>query len=541
MRKIVLFLCSVMLFIGVLRGQPQNISLIQPEGPICLSSPTPITLSAFDMFNCSSPDGYIVQSIPYDTLILFNQGTSLNFIADDIYSTLLPIFFNFCFYDISYDSLVVGSNGIVSFNKQYANQYCPWSITDDCPSHTLPRNSIFGVYHDIDFAQCGQAKYKIEGTAPFRKFIVSMNDVCHYSCSSLSSTHQIVLYETYNIVDVTVKEKPICAIWNAGRSIIGIQDTTGLVGITPPNRNTNPTWQATNETWRFIPCFTNSAEYEWYENGIFISDSSAIQVLPTQTTTYSLIVSFFDCNGQLIILADSCVVSIQSTYDQITPNHSEICRGDSVILTAPLGSDYLWSPPTSNTQTIVAKPTESTVYSVTLTDPYGCTLISNATVDVNPDVNITLTSQSLISNQVSADSYQWIDCDNNFNPLPGQVFQEFFPPYYGSFAVIVEYNGCVDTSDCVLFTNIIDFENFEKILLYPNPTNGTLFIKIYPNMVNDLCEYQIINSKGSTVLYAKLLPEQNIDISFLEQGLYIIRIQLKDKVYYNKFVLINDF
>jgi hypothetical protein len=48
----------------------------------------------------------------------------------------------------------------------------------------------------------------------------------------------------------------------------------------------------------------------------------------------------------------------------------------------------------------------------------------------------------------TADSYQWLDCDNSYAVIPGQTSD----PYTGmtsiTVALEISYLGCVDTSDC---------------------------------------------------------------------------------------------
>jgi len=540
MKKIVLFLCSVILFIGVLRGQPQNISLIQPSSVICLPSSQQFYLIAGGMFHCSNPSGYAVQSIPFDPPVAFNTGTIYNFMFDDRYSSLFDISFPFCFFNTPYDSLVVGSNGLVSFNKQYANQYCPWSFINNCPSISLPLNSIFGVYQDLDISICGNVRYSIVGSAPYRKFIVNMHDVCYFSCTSLQSTHQIVLYETYNFIDVFVKDKPLCSTWNQGAAIVGIQDSSGVKGIAAPGRNTNPAWTATNEAWRFIPCISNSFEYEWYENGVFISDSSAIQIAPTATSTYILKVTFESCSGDTVTLSDTCVVVIQDVNQQISPSYSEICRGDTIDLSAPQGFDYFWSLSAGNTQVVSVSPQTNTTYSVILTDQYGCNINATATVIVFPDVNITVTPETLWSNQDSATSYQWLECDNNFNPLLSQVFQELIPPYYGGFAVEIVYNGCIDTSDCVVYSSLENFIHRQLVTLFPNPSSGMFSLKLNSELSEESVDVAVLNSDGRIVFRKMVVVNEEIFVPNLAQGVYLVQIHWQNRTFQTKLLIIPD-
>ena len=71
---------------------------------------------------------------------------------------------------------------------------------------------------------------------PFRKFVLSYVDAPLYGCSSVS-TNQVLLYETYNFIDVQIMEKNYCS-FNNGNGILGIKGLDPNVAYFPPNRNT---------------------------------------------------------------------------------------------------------------------------------------------------------------------------------------------------------------------------------------------------------------------------------------------------------------
>ncbi|MFT6499922.1 MAG: hypothetical protein ACJASQ_000029 [Crocinitomicaceae bacterium] len=47
-----------------------------------------------------------------------------------------------------------------------------------------------------------------------------------------------------------------------------------------------------------------------------------------------------------------------------------------------------------------------------------------------------------------ADSYQWINCDNLFAPIPGDTTSEYLGASAINVALVVNYLGCIDTSQC---------------------------------------------------------------------------------------------
>ncbi len=91
----------------------------------------------------------------------------------------------------------------------------------------------------------------------------------------------------------------------------------------------------------------------------------------------------------------------------------------------------------------------------------GCDSTVNLTLNViNADNGVTLTSNTLTANQAGL-SYQWLDCDNNFAIINGEVNQSYTPTVTGNYAVEVSNGSCVDTSAC-MNVNVIGLEELQQ-------------------------------------------------------------------------------
>ncbi|MCH2197185.1 MAG: gliding motility-associated C-terminal domain-containing protein [Flavobacteriales bacterium] len=259
-----------------------------------------LTTSFPQLFNTSE---YVVEAMddatpPYP----LNQGNIVVSTTDDIWSPAIPMGFSFCFFDNAYSSIVIGSNGIVTFDLGDADGGCPWSFTAQAPSAALPNNAIFCPFHDINPATCGSVRWEIYGEEPCRTFVVSFDDVCMFSCTSLQSSSQLVLYESTNIIEVYIVEKNACA-WNSGSTLIGIQNDASNVAYTPPGRNTG-NWTAFNEAWRFVPDGDAIGSVTWYEDGIEIATGDSLSVCPDSATTYVAALNYDFCAAPLA--GDDC-------------------------------------------------------------------------------------------------------------------------------------------------------------------------------------------------------------------------------------------
>ncbi len=191
-------------------------------------------------------------------------GPSANLTIDDRYSSVIPLPFSFPFYGTAYNSIIVSTNGYVSFDVSLAGTFSEWDLTPgDVPNTSYDRALIMGPWHDLDpgvtNSPTQQVKYNTIGTAPNRKWVLSFYKVPLFqaACNPLiENTHQIILHESTGVIEVFIKDKQICPSWNNGKAMVGLQDFTQTKGIMPAGRRaTDPSWGSIgmNETWRFIP------------------------------------------------------------------------------------------------------------------------------------------------------------------------------------------------------------------------------------------------------------------------------------------------
>jgi len=347
---------------------------------------------------------YSVQSIPHAPPIPYNQagGTGVSINTDDVWSGQITIPFNFCFYGVSYNRVLIGSNGNLSFSFANANGFCPWSYTAAVPSTNLVNaGSIFGPYHDIDPSVCGSIKYYTTGTAPCRKFIVSYNTICQFSCTTIKSVHMIVLNELTNYIDVYVQAKPTCTGWNGGRAVIGIQNPAGTAGIAAPGRNTGAWTVTTPEAWRFVPNGANNYTLTWTgPSGTLTTNTlGPVSVCPTTNTTYTASLAITNCDNAVYTFTNTVAVNVSPSATPTFNSVNPICQGASIAAlptTSTNGVSGSWSPAINNSAT--------TTY--TFTPSATCTATNTLSIVVTPTVTPLFT-------QVPA-----ICSGNSVSPLP---------------------------------------------------------------------------------------------------------------------------
>jgi gliding motility-associated-like protein len=373
------------LFFVAYAATAQNPSTViqLPVKEIVLPCGTTCTSITATVPHIRQSDDYTVQSIPYQPFLYAGDGTELTALyADDIYSSIINLPFPVCFYGTTYNSLVVGSNGIVTFDITNAGRRNNFRQTVSFSNTTpvlipfaggvqnslsqtyYPKAAIMGVYHDVFPFNNGSRRieWRIEGTAPKRRFIASFRDVPMYSCTSLSATHQMIVYESTGVVEVYVQDKPVCTAWNEGLAILGIQNSDRNKANFPAGKNTSR-WGSMNmnEAYRFTPSSGLSkfkkAELMSGENVVAIADTASAangtlslnfaNVCPTaDSTRYILRVTYQACHSTTQELSFEDTLTIKKYWLDISLQKTDptcTAGGSFIVNTTGTAASLLYS------------------------------------------------------------------------------------------------------------------------------------------------------------------------------------------------------
>ncbi|MCB0464482.1 MAG: gliding motility-associated C-terminal domain-containing protein [Aequorivita sp.] len=378
---------------------------------------TDLTASYLDTGETTS---YAVSSITYAPPFPFTGGTPVSVGEDDIWSNAIQLPFDFCFFGQTYTQMVIGSNAVVSFDlvNNPPGDYCDWSFSDPVPSPNLFFATIFGPYMDVDPSVNGSGtiNWTVFGEAPCRTMVVNFPDIPYFgsACPNLSLTSQIVMYETTNVVEVYVQDRPSGCTWNNGNAVLGIQNQNGTDGYTAPGRNTSD-WGASNEAWRFTPNGASNVVFSWLDStGTVIGTDPTINVCPTdQSTTYTAQAVYTNCNGDEVTETDDVVVTT-STGDitlELGPDIA-FCDTPSYEIVPEItgdtnGATYLWSPGGETTPTIT----------VTTSDTYTLEITKGSCVISDSVTLLFLTSPNCTIEPLC----EGVDFEENFGTGTGRV------------------------------------------------------------------------------------------------------------------------
>ncbi|MEI7595189.1 MAG: choice-of-anchor L domain-containing protein [Bacteroidota bacterium] len=215
---------------------------------------------------------------------------------------------------------------------------------------------------------------------------------------------------------------------------------------------------------------TGATSYAW-SNSI---NNATISVSPSVLTSFTVTGTSNSCSS-----TDQVIVGVYpSNSTVITPTLSNICEGQSIILSATNGASYLWSDSQTGSP-ITVVPSSNTTYNVTATDANSCTASSSISVSVDSRITV-LTSPATIcfgnSTQISSSGgtqYSWspatgLSATNISAPIAN-------PTITTNYSVTVTDGPCSETASVLVTVNPlpnVDAGN-DVTICYGNSTNLT--------------------------------------------------------------------
>jgi uncharacterized delta-60 repeat protein len=247
--------------------------------------------------------------------------------------------------------------------------------------------------------------------------------------------------------------------------------------------------------------------------------------------TYTINWTFDDGNGNTSTQTQSVVIEDITVPVADVATLADITAECSVTsLTAPTATDNCGGTVTvTHNATLPITAQDTTIVTWTYNDGNGNTstqtqkvIISGIDNSVAGAGGITLTANA------TGYSYQWIDCDDNNEPIAGETAQTFTALQNGNYAVIVSNGTCEDTSACIA-VNTVGIASLTQTewKLYPNPTSGTFTVSANQLLDNALVE---IHSTDGKLIYTTVFSgtEMNFNIGSNPPGVYILRVNNKN-------------
>ncbi len=276
---------------------------------------------------------------------------------------------------------------------------------------------------------------------------------------------------------------------------------------------------------------SGATTYSWNTSAF----TSTISVSPTVPTTYTVT----GYNGACLSMKTISIGISTTITVLISSTPSAVCSGESATLTANGASTYTWST-LSNSLSIIVSPTAATVYTVNGSSGscFGNSTISIA-VNPLPTLNVVSSTSLLCIGETAtltaggANSYSWSTTDAT--PVVTVA-----PTTNTSYTVTGTTSlGCSNIS---VFTQSVSScaglntfsSSFEKLVIYPNPSTGKLFIE------TGLTRFELtVYDVQGKVLVKGNIDDANtvVDLSEFGKGLYTIKLFCSSDLLVKKIVV----
>ena len=175
--------------------------------------------------------------------------------------------------------------------------------------------------------------------------------------------------------------------------------------------------------------------------------------------------------------------------------------------------------------------TEEGIYQVTMTSQHGCDSVVNLDLTVvSIDAGVSVQNDSILAHEEDA-TYQWLDCQNGYIPVPGETARLFVANESGNYAVEITLGTCRDTSECVVVTvgpTGLNEQAASPFSIYPNPVGQVVTIETGTAIVK--VKLDVVSSSGKKILsrYYPTFNRIDLDLSGYPEGIYLFRFTLAD-------------
>ncbi len=344
---------------------------------------------------------YVNYAAPSNATYLANTGIAQVALAsgslDDGGWSGIPLGFNFNFFGTTYNSINVGTNGVLQFGAYNATALGDFTI-GALPNTVDPLGAIYICANDlVEYNTNNYVRYWTDGFAPNRRFIIEYY-ASQFGNAANNVRAKAVLYETIGVVDIQGIE-----IMSTNSKSIGVNNATGTVGAAAPNcpANTPNYWSgqtatipaASPQAWRFTPPANYSTVWTATAGGTPIVVASgtnifSLNVAPTVTTNYSIsytnqTTGCTNAPGSAQVTMAVLGVVAPSGVNALTSN-ALVCPNDPFTLSTNYtgivdGLTYQWqsAPSATGPWTDIFGATASTsVQNMTATTYYRCNIQS---------------------------------------------------------------------------------------------------------------------------------------------------------------------
>ncbi|TAF63599.1 MAG: T9SS C-terminal target domain-containing protein [Cytophagales bacterium] len=231
----------------------------------------------------------------------------------------------------------------------------------------------------------------------------------------------------------------------------------------------------------------------------------------------------------------------------ISSDVNQVCDGKTALLTVKtnaLFAEYQWKRNGINIDDAILD-----TYTTTEAGEYTCEVIVGncakessvpvvITIEPNFSASISVSGQNLVASPFDGDTYQWY---LDYTLIKDATLDTYTPTRTGVYHVVVNRKKCSATSNPFLF-NVTDLEGDwkEVLTVFPNPTSQLLTLRLENDLFGTY-QIEVLNLQGNLIkVYEGEKSVQNwqqtIDISHWETGVYLVKMNLNGKTFFQKII-----
>jgi len=295
-----------------------------------------------------------------------------------------------------------------------------------------------------------------------------------------------------------------------------LQPTTSITSVAECN---SYTWSQTGDEYASSGLYYDTIPNAAGCDSIIVLDLTILQPTSSLTTitecdlyTWTNGTTYYS-NG---VYYDTLVG--QNGCDSIAALDITLVSSSTASVSATSCGPFVWS---LNNQTY----TVSGFFDWTIPNAAGCdsVITLNLTVNTPPTATVIDLGNGTLQETSGMMISGWMDCSNN-TVIPNSTSVYYTPTANGSYACIVVdgTNGCADTSDCFIVTNVGIEESAEiAVSIYPNPTNDLITV----SFESSVADFVVYDAMGSVVHSGEVVSGETVSLKNLESGVYFITLK----------------
>jgi hypothetical protein len=178
-------------------------------------------------------------------------------------------------------------------------------------------------------------------------------------------------------------------------------------------------------------------------------------------------------------------------------------------------------------------------YTEVLKNIFGCDSIISVYLEVNAINDSIINLGNSIESIDTTANYQWLNCDQSYEIIPGENLRWFVPKRNGSYAVELTKGFCKDTTICVSVTTVStsSISKHQYLSYYPNPSNGKVYFESKQN--SGSMQYIIRDNYGKIISNGTIDNSTKFSINLPDQSaIYTLELISRNKSYRIKLIRI---